>query len=717
MAKVTIYQHENYRGWSVQLTVNGVRASDLDWFASTTGGENRNSSYTNDSVSSIGIDAEYVGILFAAAWFNPSSGFLILDSDTPDLAKYNFSDKLTSVMAFHRSTFANYPFKIDKLNVGISRISTYEYKSFIYWDNMRTIDISKHIIGAMNTPEIQSKLITGYKLERSLDGGTSWKTVYTGVDNKFEDYFAYDSYNTVSIVYKITTQTILTKFIPESTYSEKITNAPLKLEVNEIYPGVTISLEGKANSNNSIEETTVLINTPATPIYYDDVTDRIFKKKIGELNVKNNIFSLLEVRSFISGQNSDNFEVYFTIPGTNTSGTSVFLDQNSDEKKFDISINLIGNTFNSDILSGLANVEVKFVHRVIPNNNIFDITNDIPYELDTSVKISAYLASLSSKFFDKDYTDYDFSKLFSNYSSIFESNLALIEDVYSKNIQIFDEILSMNKIENGRYNYKEIFKQDIDKMNKLKRELVRASNLYKKYSSLMLSDLLNNYNFSKGYYDNIKILVSSFLNQEKALNSIGNLFTKRVENLTDSEKIEYIRNSILILSGYFLKSGNFKNKLSNAISMIPKNNFDKLPIGYFGGVSIVDLNSGGVGGTGTGGTGTGGTGGTDGGLRPIPKITEFTPKENFGGTTVKIFGSGFIDVTNVILGGVNALSYVVESNLKEITVIASANLDGSLDDTSGIVSVTTVGGKATANNNFTFIPTPDTGDGGGGTPS
>ena len=257
-------------------------------------------------------------------------------------------------------------------------------------------------------------------------------------------------------------------------------------------------------------------------------------------------------------------------------------------------------------MSGLANVEVKFVHRVIPNNNIFDITNDIPYELDTSVKISAYLASLSSKFFDKDYTDYDFSKLFSNYSSIFESNLALIEDVYSKNIQIFDEILSMNKIENGRYNYKEIFKQDIDKMNKLKRELVRASNLYKKYSSLMLSDLLNNYNFSKGYYDNIKILVSSFLNQEKALNSIGNLFTKRVENLTDSEKIEYIRNSILILSGYFLKSGNFKNKLSKAISMIPKNNFDKLPIGYFGGVSIVDLNSGGVGGTGTGGTGTGG---------------------------------------------------------------------------------------------------------------
>ena len=714
MAKVTIYQHENYRGWSVQLTLNNT--NDYDSFGTTYSAQTKNSSYTNDSVSSIGIDDGYVGILFADVYYTTSSGFLILDSDTPDLAKYNFSDKLTSVMAFHRSTFANYPFKIDKLNVGISRISTYEYKAMIYWNSMVTIDSSKYK-EKYHTPEIQSKLITGYKLERSLDGGTSWKTVYTGVDNKFEDYFAYDSYNTVSIVYKITTQTILTKFIPESTYSEKITNAPLKLEVNEIYPGVTISLEGKANSNNSIEETTVLINTPATPIYYDDVTDRIFKKKIGELNVKNNIFSLLEVRSFISGQNSDNFEVYFTIPGTNTSGTSVFLDQNSDEKKFDISINLIGNTFNSDILSGLANVEVKFVHRVIPNNNIFDITNDIPYELDTSVKISAYLASLSSKFFDKDYTDYDFSKLFSNYSSIFESNLALIEDVYSKNIQIFDEILSMNKIENGRYNYKEIFKQDIDKMNKLKRELVRASNLYKKYSSLMLSDLLNNYNFSKGYYDNIKILVSSFLNQEKALNSIGNLFTKRVENLTDSEKIEYIRNSILILSGYFLKSGNFKNKLSKAISMIPKNNFDKLPIGYFGGVSIVDLNSGGVGGTGTGGTGTGGTGGTDGGLRPIPKITEFTPKENFGGTTVKIFGSGFIDVTNVILGGVNALSYVVESNLKEITVIASANLDGSLDDTSGIVSVTTVGGKATANNNFTFIPTPDTGDGGGGTPS
>ena len=706
MAKVTIYQHENYRGWSVQLTVNDV--NDYAYFENEAQGQKRNDNYRGDAVSSIGIDAGYVGILFAAANFNPSSGFLILDSDIPDLAQYNFNDQLSSVMAFHRSAFANYPFKIDKLNVGISRISTYEYKSLIYWDNMRRIDPSKYS-GIYNTSEIQSKLITGYKLERSLDGGTSWKTVYTGVDNKFEDYFTYDSYNTISIVYKITTLTILTKFIPESTYSEKISNAPLQLEVNEIYPGVTISLEGKANSNNSIEETTVLINTENTPIYYDDVTDRIFKKKIGELNVKNNIFSLLEVRSFISGQNSDNFEVYFTIPGTNTSGTSVFLDQNSDEKKFDISINLIGNTFKSDILSGLANVEVKFVHRVIPNNNIFDITNDIPYELDTSVKISAYLASLSSKFFDKDYTDYDFSKLFSNYSSIFESNLALIEDVYSKNIQIFDEILSMNKIENGKYNYKEIFKQDIDKMNKLKRELVRASNLYKKYSSLMLSDLLNNYNFSKGYYDNIKILVSSFLNQEKALNSIGNLFTKRVENLTDSEKIEYIRNSVLILSGYFLKSGNFKNKLSNAISMIPKNKFDKLPIGYFGGVSIVDIHSGGVGGTG---------GGTDGGLRPIPKITEFTPNENFGGTTVKIFGSGFIDVTNVILGGVNALSYVVESNLKEITVIASANLDNSLDFKSGIVSVTTVGGVATANNNFTFIPTPDTGDGGGdGKPS
>lgn len=86
-------------------------------------------------------------------------------------------------------------------------------------------------------------------------------------------------------------------------------------------------------------------------------------------------------------------------------------------------------------------------------------------------------------------------------------------------------------------------------------------------------------------------------------------------------------------------------------------------------------------------------------IPPPPTITSFTPLTAASGATVTINGTNFTGATIASFGGIDAASYTVVS-ANQITAIIAAG--GS----SGLVSVTTLGGTANSVGAFTFIPPP-----------
>ena len=81
----------------------------------------------------------------------------------------------------------------------------------------------------------------------------------------------------------------------------------------------------------------------------------------------------------------------------------------------------------------------------------------------------------------------------------------------------------------------------------------------------------------------------------------------------------------------------------------------------------------------------------------VPRVDYFTPASAGAGTTVKITGINFDQVTSVKFGGIDAASFKVLSGTTIEAVLAAG--------TSGAVSVTNPGGTGELNG-FTFIPLP-----------
>ena len=97
-------------------------------------------------------------------------------------------------------------------------------------------------------------------------------------------------------------------------------------------------------------------------------------------------------------------------------------------------------------------------------------------------------------------------------------------------------------------------------------------------------------------------------------------------------------------------------------------------------------------------TTAGGTGLSAGTFKVLPKLTSFTPTTGPAGTSVTITGSGFTDVSAVKFNVAAATSYTVDSPIQ-----ITATLPGAA--TTGRVSVTTAGGKATSASSFVVVPT------------
>ncbi len=80
----------------------------------------------------------------------------------------------------------------------------------------------------------------------------------------------------------------------------------------------------------------------------------------------------------------------------------------------------------------------------------------------------------------------------------------------------------------------------------------------------------------------------------------------------------------------------------------------------------------------------------------IPSITSFTPTSGGPGTSVSITGIYFTGATSIKFNGVEAASFIVNSDTS-ITAVTPAG-------TTGLVTVTTPGGIATSGSNFTYVP-------------
>lgn len=85
----------------------------------------------------------------------------------------------------------------------------------------------------------------------------------------------------------------------------------------------------------------------------------------------------------------------------------------------------------------------------------------------------------------------------------------------------------------------------------------------------------------------------------------------------------------------------------------------------------------------------------DGRPKPQPRISDFSPASAGVGSTVKINGSGFLDVTDVYFGGTSATSFTVLTTKQIVAVVG----DGS----SGQVSVNSLNGIA-SKDGFVFLP-------------
>ncbi|MBX9888659.1 MAG: T9SS sorting signal type C domain-containing protein [Flavobacteriaceae bacterium] len=86
---------------------------------------------------------------------------------------------------------------------------------------------------------------------------------------------------------------------------------------------------------------------------------------------------------------------------------------------------------------------------------------------------------------------------------------------------------------------------------------------------------------------------------------------------------------------------------------------------------------------------------------PIPTITTFTPSSacSFSGASVIINGANFTGATAVQFNGVNATSFIVNSNTQITAILPAAA-------TTGPISVTTSGGTGSSTTNFTVTPPP-----------
>ncbi len=81
---------------------------------------------------------------------------------------------------------------------------------------------------------------------------------------------------------------------------------------------------------------------------------------------------------------------------------------------------------------------------------------------------------------------------------------------------------------------------------------------------------------------------------------------------------------------------------------------------------------------------------------PAPTITSFTPTSAGPDMQVTITGTNFIGVTSVLFDGNMAQSYIVESETTIKAIIAA-------NTTSGLITVTTMGGIAESANPFTYV--------------
>lgn len=81
-----------------------------------------------------------------------------------------------------------------------------------------------------------------------------------------------------------------------------------------------------------------------------------------------------------------------------------------------------------------------------------------------------------------------------------------------------------------------------------------------------------------------------------------------------------------------------------------------------------------------------------------PTITSIVPNASSSGNQVVINGTGFTGATAITLGGTAVSSYVVNSATQITAVVGSG--------TTGHVAVTGLGGSASLNNSFTYVPAP-----------
>jgi hypothetical protein len=89
-------------------------------------------------------------------------------------------------------------------------------------------------------------------------------------------------------------------------------------------------------------------------------------------------------------------------------------------------------------------------------------------------------------------------------------------------------------------------------------------------------------------------------------------------------------------------------------------------------------------------------------IAPVPSIGSFTPASGMIGTKVVLTGSNFGQVSAVTVGGVKAVSFVVNSATR-LTLVVSGGTR------SGRIQVRTLGGLATSVSSFTFMRAPKIG--------
>ncbi|MEY3827719.1 MAG: hypothetical protein RLZZ148_2539 [Cyanobacteriota bacterium] len=77
----------------------------------------------------------------------------------------------------------------------------------------------------------------------------------------------------------------------------------------------------------------------------------------------------------------------------------------------------------------------------------------------------------------------------------------------------------------------------------------------------------------------------------------------------------------------------------------------------------------------------------------IPEISAFSPVQGGAGTSVKIFGAGFADVTAVTFGAVAAASFTVNSDTQVTAVVAATT-------TTGKITLTAPGGEGVSLSEF-----------------